>query len=317
MEKIALINETEVAKMIEPTTRIVVPLLEHHRDKITSVPKRTFKYGATDRHQLDIYYPTTTSSRSKTNKSPILFFIYGGGFTTGDRTLPSSDLIHACVGSYFTGKGFITIIPDYRLIPNVTFPAPVEDIRDAIKWILSNPEQLSISTATTVPDLDRLFIMGHSAGAFITATLFLLPEMLASENFQTKISGIILVSGTYHFENVERGSEVFERSLKIWGSAEALGTNAPLALLEKASPTTLHALPETFIVAGEWEPERVWRSGDDFQKVLQSLTNRTTKKLTGSGHNHVSLIWGLGTGEGEAWAEQVVDWIWETSDSVP
>lgn len=309
---------------------IVAPLLERRRAEITNIPKRTFKYGATDRHQvfyllvkqfliktdsqLDIYYPTATSlSRSKKNKSPILFFIYGGGFVTGDRTLPSNDLIHACVGSYFARNGFITVIPDYRLIPNVTFPAPVEDIRDAIKWVLSNPERLTISNATTVPDLDTLFMMGHSAGAFIIATLFLLPEMLASEKFQTKVSGIILVSGTYHFENVERGSEIFERAVKIWGSAEALGTNVPLALLEKASPTTLHALPETFMVVGEWEPERVSGSGDDFQKALQSLTNRTIQKLTGFGHNHVSLIWGLGTNEGEAWAEQVVEWIWKTN----
>lgn len=251
-------------------------------------------------------------SRSKTNKSPILFFIYGGAFTTGDRTLSSSDLIYACVGAYFARRGFITVIADYRLVPSVTFPAPVEDIRDAVKWVLSNPEHLSIANATT-PDFDKLFIMGHSAGAFIAATLFLLPEILASENFQTKISGIILVSGTYHFNKTEWKAELFGRIEKIWGSMERLDANVPLILLEKASPVTLQALPETFIVAGEWEPERVLVSGQDFQRALQRLTNRPVPTLSGLGHNHLSLIWGLGMGEGEEWAEQVVDWIWATS----
>lgn len=128
----------------------------------------------------------------------------------------------------------------------MTFPGPVEDIIDAINWVLKNPEYLSVANAT-IPDLGKLFIMGHSTGAPITATLFLLPEILASKNFQTKISGIVLVSGTYHFHRTEWTAELSKKVITIWGSKEALDANA---LLENASLATLLAYPETLIAAG-------------------------------------------------------------------
>jgi len=286
-------------------------LLEKNRSQITSVPKKTFKFGATDRHQLDIYYPTTTG---KKDKSPILFFVYGGGFTSGDRTLPQSDLVYACLASFFAQRGFITVIADYRLVPNVTFPGPVEDIRDAIKWVLTNPEHLSIPNSST-PDLDTLFVMGHSAGAIFTSILFLLPEILASENFQTKVSGIILISGGYHLKALDPKDEIIDAIIKLWGSLEEANAKTSFNLLESASPATVQALPNMLLVEGQWEPKWVHISGDDFKTALQHRTNRSTRKIRATGHNHISLTLALGTGEGEEWAEEAIEWMWATNKS--
>jgi len=311
MDVIAQLNETDIGKMVGPTTEALLPLLEKNRSKITSVPKRTFKFGATERHQLDVYYPTSAGKR---DKSPILFFVYGGGFVTGDRALPQSDLIYACVATLFAQRGFIAVIADYRLVPNVIFPGPVEDIRDAIKWVLKHPEVL-INPGSPPPDLDNLFIMGHSAGALCAATLFLLPEILADQDIQAKVSGVVLLSGLYHFKALspKDDSEFLNIVVTLWGSLEEVNAKSPCGLLESASPATVQALPNMLFVEGKWEPSWLLKGCEDFKHLLQQRTNRSVQEIAGSGHNHVSLVFALGTGQGEEWAEEAIEWMWAAS----
>jgi len=111
-----------------------MPLLEKNRKIIESVRRETMKYGDTERHmvslspililkgfhliyhrellQLDVYYPPPHEG----TKPPILIFVYGGAFIAGDRVFPApADLIYKCVGAFYASRGFLTIIPDYRL----------------------------------------------------------------------------------------------------------------------------------------------------------------------------------------------------------
>ena len=56
-------------------------------------------------------------------------FFYGGGWTSGER----GD--YGFVGRAFAARGFVTVIPDYRLVPEVRFPAFIEDGAQAVKWV--------------------------------------------------------------------------------------------------------------------------------------------------------------------------------------
>lgn len=308
MDSIAQLNETDIPKTILPTAAAFQPLLEANRSQIINTPKKTFKYGATDRHQLDIYYPTTTGKR---DKSPILFFVYGGGFRSGDRTNPNFDLIFGCLGSFFTQRGFIVVIADYRLIPNVVFPGPVEDIRDAMIWVLKNPERLTIPGSST-PDLDTIFVMGHSAGALITSSLFLLPDIWQSKNVQVKVAGIILASGVYHPKALDPNDQALADVVTLWGSLEEAISKTPCGLLASASPKTIQALPQIRILEGQREPSWLSVSSDDFTTLLKERTTNPVQKIVETGHNHVSLIWALGSGDlaGEKWAEDAIEWMW-------
>ncbi|KAG6834885.1 hypothetical protein H0H93_006655, partial [Arthromyces matolae] len=172
MEKIAELEAREILQVIQPSIGAFVPLLEANRAKIEEIPRKSFQYGPTDRHQLDVYYPIDSTAK----KSQILVWVYGGGFVTGSRRMdPPADLGYASVGSYFAHRGFIVIIPDYRLAPNTIFPGAAEDVRDSILWAIKHPENLS-TPSTPNPDTQNIFLMGHSAGAVHAFASLLLPE---------------------------------------------------------------------------------------------------------------------------------------------
>ena len=110
------------------------------------------RYGNEQRHQLDIYVPERTAPGS-----PVVVFFYGGSWKRGEKAN------YAFVGRTLSSKGFITVIPDYRLYPEVTFPAFVEDGAKVLAWVSEHIEQAR----------NGIVVMGHSAGAHIAALLAL------------------------------------------------------------------------------------------------------------------------------------------------
>ena len=255
---------------------------------------------------MDVYYPVNAPADGKT---PILFFIYGGGFTAGDRILPPPfSLGYACVGAYFAQRGFITIIPDYRLVPHVRFPSPAEDVRDAMSWVVKHP-QILISRYVPEPDVDSLFLMGHSSGAVHAATALFHPELLESTNLQPRIKGVILCSGGYHFQPVGIKTDYGELMGKYWGGVEETKKQDPLGLFNSASDEKIAGLPDVLLVEAERDSDWMKVVGKDFYQALQARRGVRVKKIFGKGHNHISLNWALGTGQGEEWAEEMIGWM--------
>jgi acetyl esterase/lipase len=103
-------------------------------------------YGPGPRHKLDLYRPDTPRPDGKA-----VIFFYGGSWDSGSK----GDYLF--VAQALTASGYTVVIPDYRLYPEVRFPAFVEDGARAVRW-----------TADRV-GTERVFIMGHSAGAHIAA----------------------------------------------------------------------------------------------------------------------------------------------------
>jgi len=61
-------------------------------------------------------------------------------------------------------------------------------------------------------------------------------------------------------------------------------------------------------VEGEWEPDWLLDAGKALQQTLTDGTQQPNEKIVALGHNHISLIWALSTGQGEQWGEDVVGW---------
>jgi acetyl esterase/lipase len=108
-------------------------------------------YGPLPRHKLDIY-----RSPPRLEIAPVLIFYYGGGWTSGDRAT------YKFVGTALAAAGITSVIPDYRLYPEVKFPAFVDDAAMAYAWVAANLD----------PSGKRpVIVAGHSAGAHIAALL--------------------------------------------------------------------------------------------------------------------------------------------------
>lgn len=140
-------------------------------------------YGSNERQQLDIYKPEHIEEGS-----PVIVFFYGGSWKRGEKEK------YEFIGHSLGIKGYVTVIPDYRLYPEVTFPAFVEDAALAISWLRENIDQAE----------NGVVVMGHSAGAHIAALLALDKEYLEDVGQpQSIIRGMIGLAGPYGFDPSE------------------------------------------------------------------------------------------------------------------
>jgi acetyl esterase/lipase len=138
-------------------------------------------YAPGSRRSLDIYAPARADA-------PVVVFIYGGGWKDGDKAM------YRFVAAALAARGFLTVVPDYRLFPQVRFPVFVEDAAAAVAWTRGN-----ISRYGGNPN--RLFLMGHSAGAHIAALLTLHKQYLAADGLDPDrdIAGFVGLAGPYDF----------------------------------------------------------------------------------------------------------------------
>ncbi len=112
-------------------------------------------YGVSPQQVLDVYRPGASRTAA-----PVVVFLYGGRWSSGTRR-DYKALAHA-----FTGRGWIVVVPDYRLYPDVKFPGWVEDGARAIRWTFDNAARLG-------GDTSRVSVVGHSAGGHTAALLAL------------------------------------------------------------------------------------------------------------------------------------------------
>jgi acetyl esterase/lipase len=255
-----------------------------------------------------VFYPLTPTEK----KSPILFFIYGGGFNTGDRSISPKTfgLVYACVGAFFARKGYVVVIPDYRLVPHVAFPGAAEDVRDAVRWVTQNTENL-VSTGSPRPDVDNLILMGHSAGAAHVATLLFHPQVLSPEDaLWSKITAAVLESPPYDLSGMTLDWPTAHVHATYWGGTLDQAKAAdPLHLYRQLPISTVEKLPKLLMVEGELEPDWLIDAGRVFRDEVRERTGQEPRRIVAVGHNHISLNWALSTGEGEQWAEEVAEWL--------
>ena len=140
-------------------------------------------YGWSARQQLDVY-----ASRNFTAAPlPVIVFIYGGSWDSGDKD------DYSFVGAAFAARGFITVIPNYRLVPRVRFPTFVEDCAAAVRWV-------SDHIAEYGGDPNRIVLVGHSAGAYNVMMLALDAHYLRDAGVDAhRIRGAAGLAGPYDF----------------------------------------------------------------------------------------------------------------------
>lgn len=139
-------------------------------------------YGPGARHKLDIYRPAKVTSTS-----PVVVFFYGGNWNKGERA------DYAFIGRALASRGMVVVIPDYRLFPEVRYPDFLDDSAQAVAWT-------SAHIARYGGDPARLFVMGHSAGAYNAAMLALDARWLRKQGMaNASLQGWIGLAGPYDF----------------------------------------------------------------------------------------------------------------------
>jgi len=171
------------------------------------------------RQRLDLYLPAVKGGRSL----PVVISAPGGGLVEGDK---AND---AFIGQRLAAAGFATAVINYRLSPQVAHPGHVEDLAAAVAWAHR-------SIGDYGGDPDQIFVIGHSAGAYLAALLATDSRHLEAQGVPLeKIRGIVPVSGFYWVERVAPN-----RAKHIWGdSADAWLAASPVRHLHARLPPAL------------------------------------------------------------------------------
>ncbi len=171
-------------------------------------------YGENPRQKLDVYVPATRASNA-----PVVVFFYGGSWNSGHK----GD--YAFVGKALAARGFVTVIADYRLVPQVRFPAFLDDSARAVVWAHRNAAKFG-------GDPKRLFVVGHSAGAYNASMIALDARYLQAVGASPAIiKGAALLAGPYDFLPLDVDS-----TKAAFGQAQDLSATQPINFVTRTSP---------------------------------------------------------------------------------
>jgi acetyl esterase/lipase len=116
-----------------------------------------------------------------------VIFIYGGNWNSGTRN------DYKFIGEALASRGIVAILADYRLYPQVRYPRFIEDCAKAVAWTLKEVQRYG-------GDSRRVYVMGHSAGAYNAAMVTLDPRWLATYSVKPEaLRGWIGLAGPYDF----------------------------------------------------------------------------------------------------------------------
>ncbi len=152
----------------------------------TSREATDIAFGSDPRQTLDIYAPRDARG------APVVVFFFGGSWNSGRRQ------DYAFAGRAFAAQGFVTVVADYRLVPQVHYPAFVEDGAAAVAWTRANIARFGGDPA-------RIGVTGHSAGAYIAMMLALDPRWLAAAGATGAVKAVAGLAGPYDFYPFEAG----------------------------------------------------------------------------------------------------------------
>ena len=199
----------------------------------TLVPESGFKvtqdiaFGASARDKLDVYRPADATSI--TAPKPVVVFFYGGAWDSGDKSG------YLFVAEALTSRGYVVVIPDYRLYPEITFPAYMDDAALAVKWTFDNIAQHG-------GDPDKVFVMGHSAGAQLAALVAYDGTYLDRIGIdKRRIRGVVSLAGPLDFLPLTEAKMEFIFPLPVRAASQPInfitGKEPPTLLLHGTADT--------------------------------------------------------------------------------
>ncbi|HEY9678567.1 MAG TPA: alpha/beta hydrolase [Drouetiella sp.] len=135
-------------------------------------------YGADPLQRLDVYSP---KNKSANQALPICIFVHGGGWSRGDKNQGD----RKTKGCAYVAENIVFVSTNYRLAPNVMHPKQVQDIAQAIAWVKKHAPEFG-------GDPNKIFIMGHSAGAHLVDLVATNDKYLTEAGLSLKdIKGVI------------------------------------------------------------------------------------------------------------------------------
>ena len=246
---------------------------------------RDIAYGPDNRNRLDVHQPAAGSNGG----APILLFLHGGGFRRGDKS--RGGLIYDNVLKYMARNGVLGVNANYRFAPKHQWPSGPEDIARILTWLKANAGKFG-------GDPDRIFLMGHSAGArHVAAYTFI--EKFQADGGKDGVKGVILASGNFRANIKRRVDRAY------------FGDDAS----KYPERTTLNHLDgrriPLFVVVAELDLPPVKKSSAELVAAICKRDGRCPLQAEIAGHSHLSVVYHINTAD-ETFGPQLLKFIGQT-----
>lgn len=218
-------------------------------------------YGPDPRQTLQIYMP-----REAVGALPIVVFVHGGSWEGGDKSS------YAFAGRAIAAKGFMTMVINYRLHPKDEYPAFVEDVALALRWAADNAKPLGGNP-------DKIFAMGHSAGAYNVAMAVLDDRYAAT---RPKLAGVVTLAGPFDFLPLDSAI-----TIKVFGDVPNLPDTQPVNHARSDAPPFL-------ILHGSADKTVFPKNAIALDKALKAAGATSTLKIY-VGVSHADIMLALST----------------------
>jgi acetyl esterase/lipase len=223
-ESLKIIGMTGIMALTSGCSTLTAFNMVTPKDKGTVTLKTNVAYGPDPRQAYDVYGPETlVGPTDKAAPLPVIVFFYGGSWNSGSKA------DYAWVGRSLAALGYVAVLSDYRLVPNVRYPEFVEDCGAAIRHVLDHADDYYI-------DKNRLTLMGHSAGAYNAMMVALVPEFLGYKQGQpnpvkapSPVKAMISLAGPLDFYPFDVAA-----SIEAFGAAPDPKATQPV---ERVKPT--------------------------------------------------------------------------------
>ncbi|WP_300690209.1 alpha/beta hydrolase [Chryseobacterium sp.] len=138
----------------------LLPEISNFSEDITY---KTNKKGAPIK--LDLYTPKNVSAE----KLPVMIYVHGGGWIEGSKVINSGNYVEATIAKLMAKKYAVISINYTLLNDSIHFPLPLEDTKDAIRWVRKNAEKYNF-------DINNIGLFGASAGAHLSLMAAYTPD---------------------------------------------------------------------------------------------------------------------------------------------
>ena len=259
-----------------PLVSVGVHALSRHAALPESLITRDIAYvadGANNpAHRLDLY-------RAKAPGGPVLVFVHGGGWDSGDKQLRVGGVdVYANIGRFYAAHGITTAVINYRLQPATDWRGQVDDVRAAAHWMSAHASEWGSASPA-------LFLMGHSAGGHLIAEVALDP----SARPVIALRGAISVSGAALDLTDARTYELGE-DVRYYAK-RFRGADSTQAWRAAASPAALvtGAAPPFLVLCAAGESKGLQRQAQVFADVL-AHAGVPVQRVVVPGESHSRMV---------------------------
>lgn len=225
------------------------------------------------KHRLDLFLPAAPADGAAW---PLLVFVHGGGWTSGDKGLRVGGAdVYGNIGRFFASRGIGTAVISYRLQPDVGWRDQIDDVEHAVAWLRAH-------VGARGGEPRAIFLAGHSAGAQLAAWQALAPS-------KTPVCGLISVSGA-GFDLADEQTYALGASRDYYAARFARGSEGDgwivnASVVRFARPE----LPPALILYADDDPRSLQRQAHVLDEALRAQGD-ASRVVVVPGQTHESIV---------------------------